>query len=125
VLDDGGRHVLRVTVERGWLRRYRQFIALPRLQAIRRDRVVATSHGPEATPPPPANGSLTGTVAVSRIGRYLGVVDDIDFDERTGEISAYEIVQPERPSGQGRRRLIPAGACPDIADVMIVRDRSA
>jgi uncharacterized protein YrrD len=125
VLDDGGRQVLGVMLERGWLRRRRQFVALDQVQSIRRDRVAAQRDDPEAAPPPRANGSLTGTLAVSRAGRYLGVVGDVYFDERTGEVGAYEIVQPERPSGAARKRIVPTEACPAIADVLVVSDMSA
>jgi hypothetical protein len=72
VLDDGGRQVLGVMLERGWLRRRRQFVALDQVHAIRRDRVVAHGDRPEAAPPPHANGSLTGKLAVSRTGAALG-----------------------------------------------------
>ena len=50
---------------------------------------------------------------------------DVYFDERTGEVSAYEIVRPDRPSGSGGRRIIPVEACPAIADVMVVSEVSA
>jgi uncharacterized protein YrrD len=122
VLDDGGRQVLGVMLERGWLRRRRQFVALHQVQAIRRDRVVAQGDEAEGAPPPRANGSLTGKLAVSRTGRYLGVVGDVYFDERTGEVGAYEIVRPERPSGAASKTIVPAGACPAIADVLVVSD---
>jgi uncharacterized protein YrrD len=124
VLDDRGRQVLGVMLERGWLRRRRQFIALHDVQAIRRDRVVATPD-PYAAPPERADGSLTGKVAVSRVGRYVGVVGDVYFDERTGEVTAYEIIPPERQSGQRRRKIVPVEACPAIADVMVVSEASA
>jgi uncharacterized protein YrrD len=124
VLDDGGRQVLGVMLERGWLRRRRQFVALDQVQAIRRDRVVARADEPAGSPPR-ANGSLTGKLAVSRSGRYLGIVGDVYFDERTGKVSAYEIVQAERPSGAARRRIVPAEACPAIADVLVVSELSA
>jgi uncharacterized protein YrrD len=87
--------------------------------------VVAPGDEPEAAPLPRANGSLAGKLAVSRAGRYLGVVGDVYFDGRTGEVSAYEIVQPERPSGAARRRIVPAEAWPAIADVLVVSDMSA
>jgi uncharacterized protein YrrD len=124
VLDDGGRQVLGVVFERGWLCRRRHFVPLQNVHAIRDDQVVAALDS-SATTPEHANGSLTGTVAVSRLGRYLGVVGDVYFDERTGNISAYEIVRPERSSRWGGRRIIPAAACPAIADVMVVYEISA
>lgn len=119
VLDDEGRQVLGMSFRRGRLRKRRLFLSLHNVQAILRDRVVVTRE-PAASAPPRANGSLAGKAAVSRDGRYLGTVCNIYFDERTGAVSAYEVVRTHRRRGRYPSTVIPATARTAIRDVMVV-----
>jgi uncharacterized protein YrrD len=120
VLDDDGRHVLGISFQRSRRRKRLRFLSLQDVQAILHDRVVIATDTPPTGAPPHADGSLAGKAAITTRGRYLGTIGDIYFDERTGAISAFEIVPSEDTRGRHLSRIIPARARVATADVMVI-----
>jgi uncharacterized protein YrrD len=120
VLDDYGRQVLGLSFQGSLRRKQLFFLSLRDVQAILHDRVVLGTDTPPTGPPPHADGSLAGKAAISTRGCYLGTVGDIYFDERTGAISAFEVVRGDEARRRHLSRIIPAKAHVATADVMVI-----
>jgi uncharacterized protein YrrD len=124
LFDDAGRRLIAVVLRRGFLRPREEVLPFEQVRAIRKDRVIAADQTEERTATPPggaASDSLEGKHVVSRAGRFLGLVQDVYVDERTGQVQAYEVA---RRIGKAARRpiLISVDTAPIIGDVIVVPD---
>ena len=123
LFDDGGRRLIAVVTERGRLRRTRQFVPFEQIWEIHKDRVIVDDDPARRCSERPAAvaDTLEGKAVVSRSGRYVGIVDDIYFDETTGDVRAYQVRPPSR-RGRRDRSLLLVDAPPAVGDVIVVPD---